>query len=91
MKSTQVKDSIEEMLNQFIEEDDETILSSSHRRFAASYACGAAIKFGHEMPQEEMNSLIHQLFAAENPNICPHGRPTIIKLTLDELAKRFLR
>lgn len=91
IKSTQVKDSIEEMLQQFIEEDDDTILSSSHRRFAASYACGAAIKFGHEMPQEEMNSLIHQLFAVENPNICPHGRPTIIKLTLDELAKRFLR
>ncbi len=91
IKSSQVKDSIEEMLQQFIDEDDNTILSSSHRRFAASYACGAAIKFGHEMPQEEMNSLIHQLFAAENPNICPHGRPTIIKLTLEELGKRFLR
>ncbi len=90
-KSTHVKDSIEEMLHQFIDEDDETILSSSHRRFAASYACGAAIKFGHEMPQQEMNALIHQLFASENPNICPHGRPTIIKLTLDELGKRFLR
>ncbi len=90
-KSTHVKDSIEEMLHQFIEEDDETILSSSHRRFAASYACGAAIKFGHDMPQQEMNSLIHQLFGSENPNICPHGRPTIIKLTLDELGKRFLR
>ena len=91
IKSTQVKDSIEEMLQQFIDEDDDTILSSSHRRFAASYACGAAIKFGHKMSTEEMNSLIHQLFSCDNPNICPHGRPTIVKLTLDELAKRFLR
>jgi len=39
----------------------------------------------------QMTTLIEDLFSTEKPYVCPHGRPTIIKFTPDELGKLFLR
>ncbi|MEA1986030.1 MAG: DNA mismatch repair endonuclease MutL [Candidatus Marinimicrobia bacterium] len=58
---------------------------------AASYACKAAIKAGEKLEIDEMQRLIDELFQTENPYFCPHGRPIIVNLTLDELDKRFER
>jgi DNA mismatch repair protein MutL len=58
---------------------------------AASYACKAAIKSGDRLEPAEMQNLVDQLFQTESPYACPHGRPTIINLTLNELDKRFKR
>ena len=58
---------------------------------AKSYACKAAIKAGDRLNTAEMVSLIDQLFATSMPYVCPHGRPVIVKLTIDELDKRFGR
>jgi DNA mismatch repair protein MutL len=58
---------------------------------AKAFACKAAIKAGDKLNTFEMNSLIDQLFATTMPYACPHGRPIVIKLTLEELDKRFGR
>ncbi len=58
---------------------------------AKSFACKAAIKFGDAMNQSEMRALVDQLFKTQMPYVCPHGRPSVMKLTLGELAKRFGR
>ena len=57
----------------------------------ATIACKAAIKAGKNMSQEEMLALIDQLFSCETPYFCPHGRPTMLRFTLEELEKRFGR
>ncbi|MBU0518237.1 DNA mismatch repair endonuclease MutL [bacterium] len=62
-----------------------------HEKLAAAFACRAAIKFGKSLSLPEMNSLIDQLFATQYPFSCPHGRPTILQLTLGELERRFGR
>ena len=62
-----------------------------YEKIASSYACRAAIMAGDELLPEEMNNLIDELFAAEFPYFCPHGRPTIIDVPLSEIDKRFLR
>jgi DNA mismatch repair protein MutL len=54
-------------------------------------ACKAAVKFGESLSTEEMNALVDRLFACETPYFCPHGRPTVIRMTLEELGKRFGR
>ena len=54
-------------------------------------ACHSAIKAGDKLSVEEMNQLIRDLYATENPLTCPHGRPTIIRLTEPEIKKRFMR
>ncbi len=54
-------------------------------------ACKGAIKAGQRLKVEEMRSLINRLFACKEPYFCPHGRPVIIKITFDDLERRFGR
>lgn len=58
---------------------------------AKTFACKAAIKAGDRLTGPEMSGLIDQLFATQMPYVCPHGRPIIIKIALEELDRRFLR
>ena len=60
-------------------------------KFAASVACHSAIKAGDTLAPDEMKLLFDRLFTTERPYTCPHGRPTVIKLTLRELEQRFGR
>lgn len=57
----------------------------------ASMSCKAAIKGGMKVSYEEMNELMKQLMALENPYHCPHGRPVFICITKTELEKKFKR
>ncbi len=59
--------------------------------FAKLYACQGAIKSGDRLTTEEMSNLLDSLFTTQTPYFCPHGRPTLIKLTLEELNRRFGR
>ena len=54
-------------------------------------SCRGAIKAGHNLNMYQMTTLIEDLFSTEKPYVCPHGRPTIIKFTPNELGKLFLR
>ncbi|MDP8298448.1 MAG: DNA mismatch repair endonuclease MutL [Candidatus Tantalella remota] len=54
-------------------------------------ACRAAIKAGDPLTSEEMGSLLAQLKQCDLPFTCPHGRPTVIEVTIEELEKRFRR
>ena len=54
-------------------------------------SCRGAIKAGHNLNMYQMSVLIEDLFHTDKPYVCPHGRPTIIKFTPEELGKLFLR
>jgi DNA mismatch repair protein MutL len=43
------------------------------------------------MNDDEIRSLVERLFACRMPLACPHGRPTMIRLSWDEIERRFLR
>ncbi len=60
-------------------------------RFAATFACRAAIKAGHKLDPEEMRQLLARLLSATLPVHDVHGRPTIVQLPKDELERRFGR
>jgi len=60
-------------------------------RVAASLACHAAIRAGQTLSQEEMRELVKQLEETQMPGTCPHGRPTMIHLSAEALAKEFRR
>jgi DNA mismatch repair protein MutL len=61
------------------------------RRVASSLSCHAAIRAGQSLVMEEMRDLLLQLEACDTPQTCPHGRPTMLHLSADELARRFSR
>ncbi len=58
---------------------------------AKSYSCKAAIKAGDRLNEKEMRILVDKLFATSMPYVCPHGRPIVIKIPIEELDKRFGR
>ena len=57
----------------------------------ATTACRAAIKAGEELSLRQMQILLEELSRTAYPYTCPHGRPTILKFSSDELAKMFKR
>lgn len=57
----------------------------------ASMSCKAAVKGNHTLKRQEAEALIGELLELENPYFCPHGRPTIIAMTKQELEKKFKR
>ncbi|MBX4265399.1 DNA mismatch repair endonuclease MutL [Clostridium estertheticum] len=57
----------------------------------ATLACKAAVKANNMLSDLEMSKLINDLRYIDEPFTCPHGRPTIIKITLNELEKKFKR
>lgn len=60
-------------------------------RIVASFACRSAVKAGQRLSVEEMKMLADQLFAVENPYSCPHGRPTVHRLSLEDVERWFAR
>jgi DNA mismatch repair protein MutL len=66
-------------------------LANRMERFAATFACRAAIKAGHPLTRSEMEELIAKLFASALPAHDVHGRPTIVQLPRAELERRFGR
>ncbi len=57
----------------------------------ATMGCKAAVKGNQRISIDEAQRLIEDLLTLDNPYTCPHGRPTIIKLTRQELDKKFKR
>jgi len=80
---------IRDILDKYMEQNE---LGSSFLDYiAATYACKAAIKSGDSLEPEEMRNLLDRLFATEHPYYCPHGRPIVVSLTIEELDRRFER
>lgn len=81
---------LEEILEQFKENRDSFQLKARDN-LARSTARRSAIPPGTRLKPNEMRALIDQLFLCEMPYVDPSGNPTIIKISLEELDKRFGR
>jgi DNA mismatch repair protein MutL len=64
---------------------------SVRERIWASLACHSVTVAGERLEFDEMTSLIERLAVCANPMHCPHGRPTMVRLAPDEIAKMFKR
>lgn len=72
--------------------DHQSPSAAQLRHEMLAYAsCRGAIKAGHNLNLVQIDALLNDLFTTDKPYVCPHGRPTIIKFTPDELGKLFLR
>ena len=58
---------------------------------AKQISCKASIKANHTISRVEVDALISNLNKCDNPFTCPHGRPTIIKIDINELERKFER
>ena len=81
---------LQELIDQYKEYEVQLNLEKRDN-LAKSFSCRSAIKAGERLQHQEMFNLIDSLFASQMPYVCPHGRPTVIRLTTEELDKRFSR
>ncbi len=72
-------------------EDAESLKAHLLEDLAAGLACRSAVKMHEPMPAEAMEALIAELFAAEQPYACPHGRPIVLRMGDRDLEERFGR
>ena len=64
---------------------------NQHERIAMTFACKGAIKAGQKLTAREMSDLFEKLFTTELPYHDVHGRATVVRLSLNELERRFGR
>ena len=68
-----------------------TAKQEKEEKFIATVACKAAVKANMALNEEEVNSLMNQLLELPNPFSCPHGRPTVIKMSKYDIERKFAR
>jgi DNA mismatch repair protein MutL len=73
------------------EEDETPLREEVEARIIARVCKRAAVKAGHTLSPEEQKALLADLEACQSPRTCPHGRPTMIHLSVDLLERQFGR
>ena len=63
----------------------------TEERIALTFSGHAGIRKGDPLSQQEMNGLVNDLFATEMPYVTPRGRPTVVRMPLEEIERRFNR
>ena len=68
-----------------------TAKQEKEEKFIATVACKAAVKANMGLSKEEVDSLMTELLKLPNPFSCPHGRPTVIKMSKYDIERKFER
>jgi DNA mismatch repair protein MutL len=74
-----------------LEEDEQPFEEEREARLIARICKAAAVKAGQVLSLEEQSQLLRDLEASKSPRTCPHGRPTLIHLSVDALERQFGR
>jgi DNA mismatch repair protein MutL len=89
--AAQIEHILNEILEQLTREDQATNLEAVRTRIAASVACHAAIKVNMPLEQNKMEWLLAELAKTEHPMTCPHGRPVVLRYSMQDIQKAFKR
>jgi len=73
------------------EEDESPLQNEIEAKLAARVCKRMAVKAGQALSTEEQRALLNDLEACDSPRTCPHGRPTMIHLSVDMLERQFGR
>jgi DNA mismatch repair protein MutL len=73
------------------EEDETPLQNEVEARLAARVCKRMAVKAGQTLTSDEQRALLIDLEACDSPRTCPHGRPTMIHLSVDMLERQFGR
>jgi DNA mismatch repair protein MutL len=66
-------------------------VAGTRDRLAATLACHSAVRAGQPLNVEQMASIVRDVFRAAHPTLCPHGRPTMVRVPREELSRWFGR
>jgi DNA mismatch repair protein MutL len=66
-------------------------VAGTRDRLAATLACHSAIRAGQALNAEQMSAIVRDVFRTTHPTLCPHGRPTVVRVPREELSRWFGR
>jgi DNA mismatch repair protein MutL len=89
--AAQIEHMMNEIFEQLTREDQATNLEAVRTRIAASIACHAAIKVNMPLEQNKMEWLLAELAKTEHPMTCPHGRPVVLRYSMQDIQRAFKR
>jgi len=89
--AAQIEHMMNEIFEQLTREDQAINLEAVRTRIAASIACHAAIKVNMPLEQNKMEWLLAELAKTEHPMTCPHGRPVVLRYSMQDIQKAFKR
>jgi len=89
--ASQVEHMLSEIFEQLAREDQAINLEAVRTRIAASIACHAAIKVNMPLEQNKMEWLLAELAKTQHPMSCPHGRPVVLRYSMQDIQKAFKR
>jgi DNA mismatch repair protein MutL len=89
--AAQIEHMLNEIFEQLTREDQAINLEAVRTRIAASIACHAAIKVNMPLEQNKMKWLLAELAKTEHPMSCPHGRPVVLRYSMQDIQKAFKR
>ena len=82
---------VRELLGEVLDWRQTEGMERLRHRIVASAACHAAVKANHPLDPPRMRAIVDDLLGTALPMTCPHGRPVLLRLTLDRLEKEFRR
>ncbi len=80
---------IHEILHSLKEYQESHTIKNEKEKFIAAAASRACVSKKSQLSLPEAQSLVNQLMKCEKPNLCPQGKPTMIEISLEEIAKQF--
>ncbi len=80
-----------DIIDKLVEEGKNVSLEEMEEEILKMTACRSAIKAGQSLDRAGIDELLCQMYRAENPYFCAHGRPTMVKISLGELERMFKR
>jgi len=89
--AAQIEHMLHEIFEQLAREDQAINLEAVRTRIAASIACHAAIKVNMPLEQNKMEWLLAELSKTSHPMTCPHGRPVVLRYSMQDIQKAFKR
>jgi DNA mismatch repair protein MutL len=72
-------------------EERDWIVAGSRDRLAATLACHSAVRAGQTLTRETMAAIVTDLRTTAHPGLCPHGRPTLVRVPRQDVARWFGR
>jgi DNA mismatch repair protein MutL len=76
---------------EMLRQGQDLLAGQAEERLIAAVCKRAAIKAGQTLSQEEMQQLVRQLEQCMSPRTCPHGRPTVLHFSVEQLEREFGR
>jgi DNA mismatch repair protein MutL len=91
VNASEIERMLQELLEQLSRETQTVNLEIVRARIAASIACHAAIRVNMPMEQHKMEWLLTELSKTDHPMTCPHGRPVVLRYSMQDIQKAFKR